>query len=443
MKRKAMRSGYALLRKKGANCPECGKALHLPREMPEGDDVLQCTSCSWSGGMMDLIPSGNDWGELSSQPAGSKIVKSEIAEGVRWLMPASKRPNFLCFFALIWLGFISFMSFGALFGEVEGDEPTWILFLFFIPFWLVGIGVAYAGLRMMLMESILLVNAEEVQLMQKLFGKVKLKKLKRADVKRVERYTAYKQNERPVYGIRVVTDGKEKLAFGSRLKEDDKRWLLSELREVLMPKMETSRPVVSSAAGYGGAMQIASYDSLDEIVEKGLKLKRVGHDSFRLEREHKSGGWFLLGGLVGCVVSGFLFFSSYQSLDFIDEGFDFFDLLGALLSAVPFIMALVFGAMGIGAFFAAKHFMGLVERFEFSPDELLVKKGKRGHRGKETRYSKDTFHSVSSRNAGHVNNDPRYSVSLKGRNKRVSLVGFVKQDTADHLVSWLDVWLGH
>lgn len=394
--------------------------------------------------MLDLTVRRDEWqSNLEVQPADSKIVKSETADSVSWLMPASKRPNFLCFFALMWLGIIGFMTSMIAFGGGESEDPIWMVGLFLIPFWAVGIGVAYWGLRMMLMESILLVNHEEVQLMQKLFGKVKLKKLNRSDVKRVERYTAYKQNERPVYGIRVVTNGKEKLAFGSRLKEDDKRWILSELKEVLEPKREVSRSTVSSAAGYGGAMQLKSYDDLSELQNKGLTLTRVGHDGFRIEREHKSGGWFLLGGLVGIGVSSFLFYTAYQSMDFVDEGFDIFDIFGMLLSAVPFLIGLAFCAMGVGSLFAARHFLGLVEKFEFSPDQLLVRKGKKSQLGEEARYEKDAFHSVTSRQSGHVNNDPRYSVSLKGRNKRVSIVGFVPQETADTLVNWIDAWLGH
>ncbi|MGJ8671455.1 hypothetical protein [Rubritalea sp.] len=438
----AMRKGYTLLRKKGASCPECGEALDLPEQIPEGDDMLHCSGCNWSGGVFDLVTSADDWGNIQSQPVGSKIIKSETAEGLRWLMPASKRPNFLFFFALIWLGFISFFTFMVVFGSAESEEAGWAVGLFLVPFWAVGGGVAYWGLRMMLMESILLVNAEEVQLMQKLFGKVKLKKVLRSEVKQVERYTAYKQNDRPVYGVRIKTSGKEKIDFGSRLKDEEKRWLVSELSDVLEPKLEINKKSVGSEAAYGGAMKLVSYDELDEIQEKGLKLKRVGDKGFRIEREHQSGKWFLIGGLIGICVSVFLFSQAIDSFDLGDD-FGFMELIDIVFSAVPLIIGLAFGALGLGSLWAAGHFIGLVEKFEFSPDELLVKKGKKGQLGKKVSYTKDTFHSSLKRNLGEVNNDSRYSVSLKGRSKRAAIVGFVKEELADSLVSWLDAWLGH
>ena len=444
MKRLAMRKGYALLRSKGANCPECGSSLDLPRELPEGDDLLHCSACSWSGGMMDLMASNDGWGEVREQPAGSKIVKSSMDGGTQWLMPASKKPNFLCFFALLWLGFVGFITFTLLFGTVEGEDPVWVFLLFLIPFWAVGLGVGYGGLRMMLMESILVVDQSEVRLMQRLFGKVKLKRLGREEVKCVERYTAYSQNERPVYGLRIATGGKEKIAFGSRLKEDEKRWLLSELREVLDLQSRRKSKVQSTAqaAEYGGAVSLISYEDLEEISEGGLEVKRVGYDGFRMKRKHQSGKWYLLGGVVGLVVSVFLFSEAFESLDLESEDFGLLDLVSLLFDVMPFVIGLVFGAMAIGALFAARHFMGLVEYFEFSPQELVVRKAKQGQRGKVTRYAKDVFHSATRRNTGHVNNDPRYSVSLKGRNKRVMIVGYVPGDRADRLVEWLELWLG-
>ncbi|MFC5050149.1 hypothetical protein ACFPK9_05960 [Rubritalea spongiae] len=443
MKNIALSKGYEALRRKGANCPECGAVLHLPARVPAENDVIQCSACSWSGGPFDFISSDDDWGAVKQQPAGSKIVKSETADGVRWLMPAAKRLNFLCVFAFLWLSFISFFTAMVLFGEVEDDMSRWAVSLFLVPFWAVGLGVGYAGLRMMLLESILLVNSGEVQLMQKLFGKVKVKELSRAEVKRVERYTAYSQNDRPVYGLRIVTGGKEKLDFGSRLNEDEKRWLLSELKELLVSRKERKVANMSSASGYGGAMQLSSYADLQEIQEKGLELNRVGNSGFRIEREHLSGKWFMLGGLIAAAVSVFLFSRAMEMFDDMGRDFDFFELISLLFELVPFIIGLGFGVAALGAFAAARHFWGLIEQFEFSNDELVVKKGKRGHRMKETRYPKDVFHSGTSRESGSVNNEPRYSVSVKGRSKRVGIVSFVKRDTADQLLGWLDVWFGH
>ena len=125
LKRFGYERAYGVLKSRGASCPQCAASLNLPVALPKGAGILSCDSCAWSGDVMSLLRVPSDDPEQLEQPAGSKIVRKEEADGSTvWLMPASKTPNGLLVFGVIWTSMIGFMAFMVL-TVVMGNVLAW------------------------------------------------------------------------------------------------------------------------------------------------------------------------------------------------------------------------------------------------------------------------------------------------------------------------------
>ena len=441
----ASKKGYELLKKRGAHCPECGRPLSLPRELPEDGfkSTIKCHACSWMGSIGGLNRSpdsdqASDGGRVDRiKPADSKIKEVIGIQKATWLIPAKKGFNFLMFFAAFWLSIVSFITFGLIAGSVDmeggGDLPSWAGGLFLIPFWLIGLGVGYVGLRMAYTELLIRVDQDAVVLTRKFFNRMWDKSIPREHVGKVDLGVAYRQNERPVYQIEIMANEGAGIKFGSNLSDDDKQWMLGGLRNFL------KGPEVNE---YGGAMAVAGGAVLSDAVEvesKTLKIERVGHVGFRITRIYRAGPWFLGIGLA--VVVGMVIALVFQWEDFDGDrssgiGF-FFELL---FTAVPFLMTLIGLLVGVGLLAGGYWAMGRKKVFEFSDSGLVLTTHWRSNR-KQKKFPRSEFRKVNKKNSGHVNNDPRYKVVLISDRQTLAVCDYENEEVADAVQAWLGDWV--
>lgn len=99
-------------------------------------------------------------------PAGSKVSRVELGPGVvAWEVPPTGKSGGLLIFATMWLlliGLFTAVAAVPAFGEVGSSK--WLLFLFLVPFWVVGIGMLYGGLRAKYAQHFIAVDADTVKM---------------------------------------------------------------------------------------------------------------------------------------------------------------------------------------------------------------------------------------------------------------------------------------
>ena len=236
-------------------CPGCASA---PSVIPAAqDDVIRCEKCGtaasaleWSAGAsaQKLI------GKADEPPASTKIIREDDSAGtVSWTIPASAKSGGLMFFAAFWCGITGVLTLGAVFARWEGGgpPPAFPLVLFFALFWTVGIGMAYAACRSKYARHRLAANRDTVTLRRMLFGRTTERSLPTPSVQNIEAVEFYQSNYQPVHGIEI-RGSQGKLRFGSMLTEQEKAWLVADLKRVVLgsaPETELAAAGRSAPAG--------------------------------------------------------------------------------------------------------------------------------------------------------------------------------------------------
>lgn len=433
----ASSKAYEMLLTRGVSCPDCGKPLDLPRALPEAGfkSTIKCRHCEWMGSLSSLSQSMVDVHSATHEKPTDCLIREAIGiQKATWLIPAKKKFNFLMFFALIWLGMISFATVGMMTGGVSmedgGDTPPWVAELFLIPFWAIGLGVGYIGLRMAYTELLVRVDPSNVVLTRKFFKRMWDKSIPREQVGRVHLSVSHRQNESPIYQIEIendLPDGKN-IKFGNSLSQDDKRWLLCSLQDFLKVDADLRR-------GREGVR----HREAEEIASKTLKIEKIGNVGFRITRLYRAGPWLLgigfllvVGTLVGMVVQ----WGGFDSGDL--SGIEFF--LDLIFSGLPFLMTFFGFLIGCGLLAGGYWSLGRKKVFEFGQDHLTRTVHWRGERKKE-KFDKASFKRVTSTNSGHVNNEPRYKVSIVGEAQTLNLCDYENSEVADTVELWLQHWV--
>jgi len=228
-----------MARKKGQMpCPECGEAQKVP---PRQTEVATCTACGFRGSHNEwairlLNAEDEGYPNPDIPPADTRITRKELAPGtVAWEIPPSGKAGGLLGFGIIWTAFICFWTVGVILGSDEGDGGNLTGPLFSIPFWAVGIGMLYFGLRAKYAFHLLMVDPKTVVLARSFFKRTSRKALRRSTLKSAEKKEFYQQNYTPVYGVEIK--GKDgKIRFGTTLREEEKNWLVADLQRILFPE---------------------------------------------------------------------------------------------------------------------------------------------------------------------------------------------------------------
>jgi serine/threonine protein kinase len=127
-------------------------------------------------------------------------------------------------FAIFWNGFLIFWTSFAL--------RAGALALFSIPFWFIGIGMAYAGLSIVFGKVYLIISDRTFSIDWDMLGIKRHVQGKTEDLRQVELKNSYEVNNQPVMELRL-NQGVYTHKFGSGLSRAEKEWLVQEINGFL------------------------------------------------------------------------------------------------------------------------------------------------------------------------------------------------------------------
>lgn len=445
LKKFVIRNGYTLLRKKRVKCPECNEPLELPVKLPKGglEGFIECAQCGWRNSLSSLLAAGSRVEEedyLREKPSHSKIEKVADEEDQTWLIPAKRKLNFLIFFGTVWLLFTGLFTTLVFFGEpVEGNgeqlEDVWVG-LFLVPFWLIGIGVMYFGLRMSLSAFSIVVNNHELRVSRHFLGRQRDKKIALEEIEEVKLNVAYTQNDTPVYEVCLLGKAKNKIGFGSSLTKEEKAWMVHELHEACGLKKSFSFDADGELQGIGKIDESA----LEEISSKHLRIERMMGRGFRLTTKPAylcivfiAGGIFMSVGLIFVIRA----FMDLLSIEELPTGWALFSMLFEFLPLLLGTAAMIVGTITVGIGF---YFLGCEKVFEFGDRQVIILKKKKGSVTNRTRLNRSDIKRITAKGSGSVNDEPRYEVFLEG-GKKYPIARFVTKAHADVIRAWVSYWL--
>lgn len=235
--------GARFLRKQRVtSCPRCHEKFALPPVMTDRlwEERIDCIHCGHALSLLEVLQftksrleeQVNEGATHIEQPANLRIRTEHSADKQVWNIPRKGGVNFLMFFGTFWLAICSFFNYAAFFGQIQGDFPSWALFLFIGVFDLIGIGTLFAGLRMAYSRHRLALSAVQLVHERHFLGHVSWKSIHPAHITSIELEVFYTENYEPVYGLEICGDG-QKIRFGSELSPEEKAWLCQELRIAL------------------------------------------------------------------------------------------------------------------------------------------------------------------------------------------------------------------
>lgn len=186
---------------------EC-KHCHAPlpdEQLSDNDDIVVCEFCNTVHYMNQQPMPYPEKPKREKMKRGKpeKFKLSRMPDGIeinyRWL---GKQHTGLLFFAIIWNAFITFFTFMMFFAD-GGDEPGAMVFCFMIPFYAVGIGMAWYVLAGFMNKTAVRIRGggiETVHAPIPMFGMKNLSVDRRA-IEQVycKRRVAYSSNDVPVY----------------------------------------------------------------------------------------------------------------------------------------------------------------------------------------------------------------------------------------------------
>jgi len=176
------------------------------------------------------------------QPADTRVVLTSAGDKIAVALPRGGFKGIGCFFtffSLIWNG-VTWTIFGAnLMGLLKTQNSSGnmvaqgfdlFVFLFLIPFILIGAGTLAAAFYCIYGEVTLAMDRDNVLFQRQVFGWKWERSYLLSDVTDIRLTEAYKQNDVPVYGVGIhLSSKKMPLTFGSNLSDEEKNWLLGEL----------------------------------------------------------------------------------------------------------------------------------------------------------------------------------------------------------------------
>lgn len=174
----------------------------------------------------DVNTTGNtDPGPL---PPGSPLQCTHTGEEIDIVIPpgSGSGGGGIGVFAVFWNVFI--LIFTTIFlgaGIAAGGEIPVFVYLFFIPFWAVGIGMGYVACYQQFGTTRVYLNKNGIGYIEKtLFGNTKKKSFDVQTVQHCIMQEAYRSNNVPVYKCVIVTPTK-KYSFGNKLSNREKQWV--------------------------------------------------------------------------------------------------------------------------------------------------------------------------------------------------------------------------
>ncbi len=127
-------------------------------------------------------------------------------------------------FAIFWNGFLFFWT------SLASRAGFFILFS--IPFWIIGIGMAYAGLSAVFGKTKVVIGDRTFSIDWDVLGVKRHVQGKTENLRRVEIKSSYEVNSKPVMCL-ALNEGIYPHKFGEGLNRIEKEWLLEEINDFL------------------------------------------------------------------------------------------------------------------------------------------------------------------------------------------------------------------
>jgi|GEM_PF-1560316 hypothetical protein len=169
--------------------------------------------------------------DIPSPPGGTgiRVVQSTDDLLVVDIPPGGRGARSIGFFAFVWNLITLPLS-----AVMLSEEVPAVMFLFFSVFWMVGLGMAYAWLKMRFTQTLVAVKPHELTVQRKFLGRKKLSRTKLGEHSQADMDVAYQSNDQNVYRVCVSgVDRQEK--FGTRLSQAEKEWLVTVLNRIICP----------------------------------------------------------------------------------------------------------------------------------------------------------------------------------------------------------------
>lgn len=425
-------------------CPECGaKAESLPGK---ADEVMGCRECGTKASLAEWAADDSP-GAMSATadtpPPGTRIRKEGDGQGgVVWHIPPSGKFGFFAVFGVLWMGITVLVSGGFLFaflsgGKIEGGMSKWLMIPFFGVFYAIGFGFLYAALREKFMRHTISVSSGEVRLNKELFGRKKEKALARGTVKSVERKEFYQKNYQPVYGIEIKgADGK--LRFGSTLEEDEKSWLVADIRQAVFGRQEVKK-VPAGATGVSGSLGLRGATARQEVFS--ALIPGVGKGSL------VGPLMFAAIGIAFVCIGIFVLDGEKMPAGSGQEGGAYvFDLVFALFgNGFRFIWLMIsslFVLIGLGMALSILMGGGSERRIEGNSTEISIRTYKRGLIVKDQSFPRNQVTDIRTSASGSSNGRTMKRIELIVGNKAERIASWVDGDAADELIEEVRAAIG-
>jgi hypothetical protein len=195
------------------------------------EGVCHCRQC---GGFFKISALLTDEAVITriAKPVYSKLEFFSDADSLGLMIPRGGNRGiafFLLLFSLFWNG----ISWPMFLIAIHDKQLSAVLFL--SVFVLIGAVVAGFAVFMLFAEFALLVDRQECRLAWSVFKWSRKKVLPVSSITAVTEEVVYTKNYQPVYGVGIKA-GEKTVKFGSALTEEERKWLIGELRHFLRVK---------------------------------------------------------------------------------------------------------------------------------------------------------------------------------------------------------------
>jgi hypothetical protein len=211
------------------NCPSCGAELD-ERGMNLETGTARCFQC---GRVSKLVLGAGAPAEARvERPAKTRVVLDRSRPGRIALYIRVRGGSLLLPFGILWLVVMAAITAVGLF---PGGLPILVV----VAFWLAGLGLLVLGLLVRFGITGVYIDREQFIVAKTVFGKGWTRRGRTDQISTIRLTKAYRSSDEPETGIGIAA-GADTYAFGSFLQDDEKLWLISELRAFLR---EAGHPV--------------------------------------------------------------------------------------------------------------------------------------------------------------------------------------------------------
>lgn len=421
LKNQALRAGYAMARKSGLPCPDCGEPLSLPDSLP--DHPLTCGTCPWAGSWTRVafrLSQGDLQRIENTKPPKCRIAEHEIDGGREWTIPARGGVNFFLFFGAFFGGLPLVMMTLLLFGSGESESLAATVFavLFLLVFVTVGGTIFRIGLRRSAARYFLRIASGAALLERRFLGRRRYRTIPGGELAGVGLSPAYTSNNQQVYDLVLQSRGGEVIRFGSSLPEREQRWLIGRMMDCL--PAEEAKPASVSAVGLDDRQDRPPADEARDVSARSLS------EGFVVEIRGKR----FARGMLPVAIFLVLFGGVFAWIGFAEAGFPFH---------VAGIGMAVVGVVLLGV---AVRISGRQRSLTVEGDQLLVESRSKDRRLARDLYRRSDFERLDVASSGHSNGQPRYSVNLTGREVELRIFSWASEEQVAVVAPRIEAWLG-